>query len=115
MNPGHPDKQEHNDSDEYAAASRSDHDIRASIAITKGFNKALESSLSELSHALHQALDQYDADSQGEPITRIRELEEDCRFCVLRINRSLEQLHARLIASTRFEPQPTSHSKDGEP
>ena len=115
MSSGYSGKQDHDKCNAHAAALRFDHDIRASIALTKGFNKALESSLSELSHALHQALAQHAADPHGEPVKLINVLEEDCRFCVLRISRSLEQLDARLNADARFGPQATSHVRPNEP
>lgn len=96
---------------DHALVSRSNHDIRASIAITKGFNKALESSLSELSQVLHHVLVEHDADTQGESLQRIKGLQEDCLFCVLRINRSLEQLDTRLNADARFDTQSTSNTE----
>lgn len=108
MSSGNADRQDHDKSNEHAVASRSNHDIRASIAITKGFNKALESTLSELSQVLHHALYEHVADTQGESLQRIKGLEEDCLFCVLRINRSLEQLDARLNADARFDTPSSS-------
>ena len=115
MSSGYSGKQDHDNGNAHAAALRFEHDIRASIALTKGFNKALELSLSELLHALHQALAQHNADPQAEPVQRINVLEEDCRFCVLRISRSLEQLDARLNADARFVPQATRHFRPNEP
>jgi len=99
---------------EHATESRSMHDIRASVAITKGFQKALEGSLSELSDAIRLVFVEHDILPQKESMQRIEALEADCHFCLLRINRSLEQLNTRLDADTRHDMRSNSGTEQNE-
>lgn len=85
--------------------ARSNHDIRASLAVTKGFNTALGASLADLCEAVQQLLDMDDSDAKSGQLQRVALLEEDCRFCMSRINRSIEQLGTRLEADARFGQQ----------
>lgn len=99
---------------ERAAASRSNHDIRASLAITKGFQKALEGSLAELSDAVRVVFAEQDILPQSASMQRIEALEEDCHFCLLRIKRSLEQLDTRLNTDARLDMNSSSGSEQDE-
>ncbi len=102
MNPDQIDHQDCNTGDEARASTKARHDIRASLAITRGFSKALESSFSDLCQTVEHALAGCDSGTNSEAVTRIAELEADCGFCLSRIERSLEQLSERIEARATF-------------
>lgn len=84
--------------DEQLKLAKSSHDIRASLAITNGFNQALESTFSELCETYEQLLLTRGTRSTTDVdlIKQLDRLEADCHFCMSRIKRSLEQLGSRI-------------------
>lgn len=92
------------------------HDLRASLAITNGFNQALDSSFSELCISFGQLLDSQTSSTitDVELVNKVEQLEADCRFCLSRMSRSLEKLNARLDSDSRLQIQTsTSDRADG--
>ncbi len=67
------------------------HDIRASLAISKGMCQALEGSFDELCESSK-------VDSREERLNRVEKLENECRFCLSRIQRSVAQLDSMIEA-----------------
>ena len=76
------------------------HDIRASLAISKGFNQALETSFSDLVAGYQLILDAQEAMADANDLQLLQKLEEDCRFCLSRASRSLTQLSERFDRAT---------------
>lgn len=68
------------------------HDIRASLAISKGMCQALEMSLEHLSEACA-------IDTPEERLNSLETIEKDCRFCLSRILSSLTQLDSTVEAA----------------
>lgn len=73
------------------------HDIRASLAISKGMCQALEMSLDELNSA--SAIEVLE-----ERLDCVEKIEKDCRFCLSRILRSLIQLDSTVEAVVSHSP-----------
>lgn len=90
--------QEHTKYSGQSKLAKSNHDIRASLAITNGFNQALESSFSDLCSAVEQLVRDREirTDEDEALIHHVAKLEADCWFCLSRINRSLTQLGTRI-------------------
>lgn len=100
MNRDQVDHNEYKEDIEASADARARHDIRASLAITRGFSKALESSFGELCQTVEHIISDCDTSAYADVIKRISELEADCGFCLSRIERSLDQLGVRIEAGT---------------
>ena len=71
---------------------RLNHDMRASLAITNGFNEALGTSLSDLVAEYKILLDSQISKTTKADVENVSKLEGDCRFCLSRITRSLVKL-----------------------
>lgn len=98
-----PVKVDHSDVDnEACTGDKVMHDIRASLAITRGFSKALEGSFNQLCDSVERVVSGDDARTDENVLKRISELEADCSFCLSRIERSLEQLGTRIEAGVRM-------------
>lgn len=70
------------------------HDVRASLAIINGYSLALDSTFHELIGKYNTALGDSAANTQA--TADLKMLEADCRFCLSRLCRSVEQLKERL-------------------
>lgn len=81
-----------------AGKLRSDHDIRASLAIINGYGQALNSSFQELKEQYNDLLEQNDGVSDTARGDRLMALEADCRFCLSRLCSSVAQLKESLTA-----------------
>lgn len=78
------------------------HDIRASLAISKGMCQALGMSLDELSEVSAIA-------AREERLNCVEKLERDYRFCLSRILRSLDQLDSTVEGAV-IRPAPIVES-----
>lgn len=86
--------------------ARVQHDIRASLAISHGFNQALESSFAELCDVVQHVLGAHGETSSDDLLlARVKQLEADCTFCLSRLGRSLEQLDRRIDSAPQQERQ----------
>lgn len=84
--------------DDQLELAMSRHDVRASLAITAGFNQALELSFSQLCETYEQLVQSSAAQSTAgaELELQVEKLQADCHFCLSRMRRSLEQLGHQL-------------------
>ncbi|MBX2879491.1 MAG: hypothetical protein KTR32_06125 [Granulosicoccus sp.] len=73
-----------------------EHDVLASLAITKGFCSALETSYSDLRTTCEEIIEAIDQGIDDEQIAALTKTENDCKFCLTRLVRSMEQLKIRL-------------------
>ncbi|MDB3935881.1 hypothetical protein N9383_04090 [Granulosicoccus sp.] len=71
---------------------RLNHDMRASLAITNGFNQALEASLLDLVAEYQILLDSKTSTPHEPDLENVKKLEGDCRFCLSRMTRSIVKL-----------------------
>jgi hypothetical protein len=78
--------------------SRYRHDLRASLAIINGYSKALESSFQELTDHCQDLLGAVAVELNPDTLAQVQTLKADCRFCLSRLNSSVEQLKDRLAA-----------------
>jgi|GEM_PF-2106386 len=104
MNSGQADGQTTSVSNELISHAKSVHDVRASLAITRGFNQALETSFSELFIIYEQLLASTRPQSAHETvlIRKIEALEGECRFCLSRVNQCMEKLSADIETDTQI-------------
>lgn len=89
---------------------RSDHDIRASMAIANGFGSALDASFSELLESYNSLVASL-PDGVSEPqLEKLKQTEQDCKYCLARLIHSIDLLKSRLSQADYL-----SGVKDGLP
>ena len=87
---------------------RLNHDMRASLAITNGFNEALGTSLSDLVAEYKILLDSQISKTTKADVENVIKLEGDCRFCLSRITRSLVKLGEDIDSVTSLSRMQTN-------
>lgn len=75
---------------------RTRHDILASLSIAKGFSSALEDSYGEMLASCQDIVDSMDAGVSEDALNQLKKYEMDCKFCITRLVRAIEQLKSRL-------------------
>ena len=81
---------------------RLNHDMRASLAITNGFNQALETSLLDLVAEYQMLLDSKTSTPHEADLENVKKLEADCHFCLSRITRSIVKLGEDIESATNL-------------